>query len=619
MGKRFTRKLSKYHRINPYDEYITKLHILLNRIDVEKDAIKSDVRITDSNIGLFHYYADGLFGKLPESLYDKSVEFIMSRISTFQSVESKYVKITNYQNNKHSIQEILPKTIKYGIQDAGTSPTSFQSSIELVVTPGSYIDRCSRSNSSTKFGFNFNLTRNDFKILGFPIFYNMKPTLNSTTDYCKITFEEAFNTKTVEVEFNNKFEAIRGDVDYFMGNHTKNRMFNQHKVNNESGYKFIILKELGDTLQAYYGVKFCSTNNVDKNSICLFTNDSNLSLRCQILFLPVLFHVNCEKIHKNFYYNPVMNTIQKDFVNMWKSNVVENNKDVIKSINAVIAQQSFALSNGKIIHFASNPVIKTILHKLIHEIVHFTKLFLETTITFTHPEHFRRYSHLFQALHVFNGITLNNCVKFLFMEHSTSKPEFQTSLNQLFEVIGHSGGGDIDDNIQYDISECDYIDSLEPDKEYESRIYTQHELYTQLSAKYPELSINHICLIVDSIHNMLYHYFGYMGESTCHPEFCKHVIDLYDSNSLQMPLEDFEVQYKIWHESVRDKSDESYLWEKIFVGQVDYDISYMIESLSKALHKYNVMSMTTYKHSNTHKTVKVVGRISSTRKTRKMR
>lgn len=621
MKKRFTRKATKYHRINPYDEYSTSLHIMLNRIDVEKDAIRSDVPIHKDTLKTFDLYADELFGSLPVDSYDKSLYYITTLIKNFQSRESNCVKINNYKQNKDKIIYTLPSNIAYGIQDAGKSPTKFNPYITLITTPGSYIDPCSRSKESLNFGFDFILNRNDFKSIGFPLIYKLIPSLDKLKN-CNIQIEENNNVKFIDATFNAGFEGISGDKTYFKGNPYKNDLFNTTIVNKNEGYKLILCKELGDTLQAYYGTKFISIAKIDKNSICLFTNDALLTLRCQILFLPVLYNVMRDRIDKYFYYNPVMATIQTEFINLWKENIIRNNNDVINSIKNVLSRRLFSMINGKLVHLSKSSKMYVLLNNMIKEIHHYTTLFIKNNVSFTDLEHFRKYTCLFQAISIFNGIVLNSCAKHLFINYSDEKYAFPTSFESfLHEVYKYqSGGGGIDGEnaivLDYDIPKCDYID-IDSDEEHEPRINTQHEIHKQLTLLHPDKSPNELCVINDNINSLLCHYFDFIGESTYHSEFVTYILELYDSNNLNVSFLEFEKQYKAWNEKQVDKSDEAYIWEKTFYPS-DIDISYMVDVFSKYIHKNDVNGGLYNPYF--HKTVKVGGgNYSLTRKTRKKR
>jgi hypothetical protein len=625
MKKRFTRKATKYHRINPYDEYSISLHVMLNRIDVEKDAIRSDVPIHKDKLKTFHLYADELFESLPDISYDKSLYYIATLIKNFQSYESNCVKINNYKQNKDKFIYTLPSNIAYGIQDAGKSPKKFNANITIITTPGSYIDPCLRSNESLNFGFDFILNRNDFKNIGIPLIYKLIPSLD-TLKNCNIQIQENNNVKFIDASFNAGFEGISGDKAYFKGNAYKNDLFNTTIVNRNEGYKLILCKELGDTLQAYYGTKFISTADVDKNSICLFTNDALLSLRCQILLLPVLYNVMRDRIDKYFYYNPVMTAIQTEFINLWKENIIRNNNDVINSIKNVLRRGLFSMINGKLVHFSISSKMYTLLNNMINEINHYTTLFVKNNVSFTCLEHFRKYTCLFQAISIFNGIVLNSCAKHLFINYSYKKSAFPTSFESfLYEVYNYQSGGGIEHNIMldYDVSKCDYID-IDSDEEHEPRINTQHAIHKQLSILHPDKSLKELCIINDNINSLLYHYFDFIGESTYHSEFVIYILELCDSNNLHVSFLEFEKQYKEWNEKQADKSDEAYIWEKTFYPS-NIDISYMVDALSKYIsttltHLHTNESNTGANTAYFHKTIKVGGgKTRITRKTRNKR
>jgi hypothetical protein len=175
------------------------------------------------------------------------------------------------------------------------------------------------------------------------------------------------------------------------------------------------------------------------------------------------------------------------------------------------------------------------------------------------------------------------------------------------------GGGEpsSDESVfDYDLEECEYLLKPAPD---DCRIYihTQHEIYTQLRRKYPTLSTISCCLITDSIHNLLYHYFGYIGCSTHDPEFIEYIIHLYETNVLQkLSYVEFEKQFDKWVEDSRDPGEEVYVWDPILTMK-SADISYMIRQFNNS----NRVDELSPLHSTRMYNIKVGGK---TRKTRRV-
>lgn len=321
-----------------------------------------------------------------------------------------------------------------------------------------------------------------------------------------------------------------------------------------------------------------------------------------------------------------MTSIETGFINLWKENVAKNNNYVIKSIEHVLRRGLFSLVNGKLVRFSSTSTIYTLLNNLIHEINHYTSLFVRNNVVFTQLEHFRKYTYLFHAISIFNGIIFNSCAKHLFINYTDTKPAFPTSFGLfLDEIYKYQHGCDDDGDsenvvVDFDISNCDYIDiDSDNEEEHEPRINTQHEIHKQLRLLHPDKSLNELCVINDNINCLLCNYFNFIGESTYHSEFVSYILELYDSNNLHVPFLEFEKKYNAWKEKHTDKSSEAYIWEKTFYPS-DIDISYMVDELLLPNHtnKTNIDTKSTF----FHKTVKVgggSGNNSLARKTRKKR
>jgi hypothetical protein len=116
---------NKYKNIKHEHINKEKIHKILNRIDVEKDAKHTKILINNYKLNLFHTYADRLFDQLPDEDYNKSYKFITNSIDDIYKIPPVHIIISRYV--KPNIISI-PLFIQIGVQDAGPSPKQFNNS-----------------------------------------------------------------------------------------------------------------------------------------------------------------------------------------------------------------------------------------------------------------------------------------------------------------------------------------------------------------------------------------------------------------------------------------------------------------------------------------------------------
>ena len=160
---------------------------MLNRMDAEKDATHVADRVIDMDT--FSNIADQLFDTLPRQGYSKSLTYFSSIMSTFVSKKAVYLEI-KHAVSEHQFYEklktLVPAEVKYGIQDAGMAPQLFKPDIQLIITPGSYLDPASRSPATIKYGFDKVLTSADFKRIGFSTHIDTLKASLSDSGSCKL-------------------------------------------------------------------------------------------------------------------------------------------------------------------------------------------------------------------------------------------------------------------------------------------------------------------------------------------------------------------------------------------------------------------------------------------------
>ncbi len=365
--RRFTRRHNRSNHVE------SNLHRIINRVDCEKDAIHTQVPINKLSLEFFHDIANSLFGNLPRDSYKRSYDYIISAANTYESPKKYTFQCMQDVSALHTMDN-FPTYIKFGIHDAGLSPKYYLPKIQLVITPGSYLDPAPRSEGEIFADFDKNLIQSDFISIGMQNIKQLQARLNSIKG-CNIAL--AINHNTINTEFDSNFNAINGDIQYFSGNANKNKWFNtEGNTDINIASNFIVCKELGDTLQTYYGLKYLRNERISSKLICVFTNDNILALRCKIFQIPVM-HSHIRDVNtKIFYFYPEMCEITESFKDMYRKNIQLKNANVIENVQSVLNRKMFFQINGKITRFSDESEIATMLRKCIAEIEFHTNFFL---------------------------------------------------------------------------------------------------------------------------------------------------------------------------------------------------------------------------------------------------
>jgi hypothetical protein len=554
--RRYTRKISRETRRNPDKELAIDLHNFLNRIDVEKDAVHAAVPIRDRT--LFHARADELFGPLLAQSYSKSVAQMRDIVGTYRSEKATVCKIKDYATNRHLVTRIVPPTVRIGIQDAGLCPTTFNSAIQILVTPGSYIDRCDRAKGTMLYGFKRPLRERDFKQLGMSSHVReFVPTLGADMS-CRVVIHRPGST--IDALFDDSYKPIAGDVAYFEGNTVKNTWFNDADASasaaaSATAHTYILVKELGDTLQAYYTRLFIDETGTDRRTVCMFTNDELLAMRCQLLFVPVLYSVNADKTDKLFYMYPVMDEIRADFIAMYRSNLEVENARVIEHIESVLSKQYCLYPNGRIVRFTSESPFAAVLRDCIKEIQKNTALFSTYPVDAYDVEQVRRLSNYFRAVQIFNekGV-VNTGARALFVLPKRDTPVFRDPWGAVVDrLIAQTGGGGSSGSgsgsaveiVPPPYSAAEYMTATGEVAQL-SYIKTCNALFDQMHLDYPEKSTAEVHAHVENIHSLFCCYFGYVAESTSFKGFIVRFVDMYMRGVLWMSYEEFEQMFESW-------------------------------------------------------------------------
>jgi hypothetical protein len=532
--RRYTRKLTQTQRVNPSNDLTVSLHRMLNRVDAEKDAFLCETPII-RNANLFRSYANKLFGSMPKSSYTESLNYIYSVMQSFEAHDSREILIRNY--TKTSSLEFLPSEIKYGIQDAGISPLRFRSDLRLLITPGSYMDPASRQQGATLCGFNRGLDERTLLKIGMPFITRIEAQLQSDkTCMINILIKDR---PSISVLFGPDFRPVSGQIQYFMGNKTKNTYIDSSSVSELEASNYIICKELGDTLQAVYG-KLCQSIIIGgEESLCLFTNDSILALRSKLLQLQVVFNMQQGKIDRIFYHYPVMTNITDSFIDLWKKNLQAHNTSVIKGIQDMILEGSYLLISGGKIVFKNNSIIMNVLVKYMRKIKTLTQTFMTINPYTMTIEEYQRKIYMHQKPYFFIGSVLNTII--------LSLPEISdVERNALMtgdDGRGMRGGGALPEYI-FDREDDNYTVDREYDDSDMPYVRVGRALFVALREKYTGDSVSTLCHKVESISSMLYLYFNYMGITSYEDMLIDWIVREYDSGQFgKQTVKEFEAMY----------------------------------------------------------------------------
>jgi hypothetical protein len=523
MRRRFTRKLTRTQKHNPRNNLEVNIHRLLNRLDIEKDAFYSNSPMT-KRIDRFKIIADALFGVLPKTDYDQSFAYIINMLLAYNSKISNVMQIGEYSNKSNL--EFLPNEIKFGIQDAGLSPTRYNKSIKLVITPASYIDPANRSCGELVFGFDNILTNVDFTGIGISQILRFTPTLTTDREcHINIIFERG---NAVNLIVGHTFSLLRGDVSYFKGNTIKNKYLDNEVVNYDECIRYILCKQIGDLLQAYYGKLFAKKTLDGYISTCLFTNDYVLTLRCKLLQLQVVYNVQSGKTSRLFYHYPVMNEMNNAFIELWRSNAIKHRDFVLKCIASRLEEHSYLLAHGGMIRFDSSSPITEIIQNYGNHVKSAVKRFLEIVPSTLTIEEFRKQYVLCVLPTLFIGSVLNSAATFL----PLFTPQEQSLLLKGDRVLR---GGDHDHTelpkYEFELEEDDYTVEREYDDSDISSVHTKHALYNILKMKHPMKQKQELIYTIEGISEVLAVYFNYICESRWDDKFIKEIVDQYDNGT----------------------------------------------------------------------------------------
>jgi len=309
-------------------------HLSLNYVDIKKDAGPGVIdKINDAGKAIFT--AGPPSDPLNLATIKKVIETNYAKLFTIMSSgNSKDIKITYNINNffidagwsKHDIQKYIDTD-----------------SIKICTTPAMYSDPGSRDKGDVFIPINKSFNLEPYGIAAIVTFGSTDQPVNPDT--IRITIESTKNPSPyvpIECDLNFKHEIIphkNNQLEYFKGNTVKNNYISKNTALIPDINKFVLCKELGDTMQA-----ICLKDIIDKDTTktyktytkensALLTNDHVLAARCLTLQIPYILLSNKKIMYRSPGDAILVNT---NFFLTFINNALEINKEQQKFLEEKI-------------------------------------------------------------------------------------------------------------------------------------------------------------------------------------------------------------------------------------------------------------------------------------------
>jgi hypothetical protein len=388
--------------------------------------------------------------------------------------------------------------------------------------------------------------------------------LNIISKECNITIN--INESKINASFNDKFKPINENgIFYFSsGNTNKNNWFNT--VKQESIYlnstittakNLIVCKEIGDTLQAYYGKLFMNSLIVEKRKeVCLFTCDKKLVMRCQLLELPVIYtssFTRNENKQISIYEAPNMNTFEKDMKNYYKTYINNINNSIIKSINTLLMNGWYNSRQKEKVEISSQ--LRAILQEICKLIRERMFAFDYMNMQYMNISDFNYFSNYYRALEIIDDsqFTFKTVPDYLFVHvFSDDKP----ILANLKKALLTGGSGYLKNIYLYTFNNSIHnftkLDEEIPEDDlssyYSNDILIKNTMFTRLKILFPEKSDAEICYNVSDLFSLIHLYYTYTGSFLYSKEFLAGLIELVKNVSILPDYPDFLTFYNSYVE-----------------------------------------------------------------------
>lgn len=348
-------------KIGNVDFNFKKINQVLNRFDIEKDA---KVNPSAWNSREDDFFFDEIFYN-PRDAAFSGIDF-----DTFKLLKKTILQTSEFGGAPIPLcllekpdPEHKKLQAKYIYRDSGFKPSDYSEKYISVYTPGSYIDPGTRKTpgkvSNLRIfptpGRNVTLKSDYLDQYGFG---NVIEEIHCTTDEAKncglaiktkradTYYGEPFlNAEVINKTINSRFE-VKPPPNYFTSNPAKNAILNNPDTSMPEKTKYLLGKELGDTLQVLYAsihfrdaVLFdTSLNELDA---CVFTIDETVLVRSKLCGLPVAMQQMdpVVGVHICNYYMPNTNPVEllAQQKKKYMDEAISTNTKLIQRIQKVIS------------------------------------------------------------------------------------------------------------------------------------------------------------------------------------------------------------------------------------------------------------------------------------------
>ena len=376
------------------------LHTIMTYYDILKDAHASPSVMAKNNELLYKALKSVITDEAEKKIKELNITQPHSFFDTFENAinGTSYTikkKIGRIQHISDKPQNKLPDFIKIAIEESGIKPIQFAADIESKLSIASYIDPFpSRTQTQTCFSYDHSqnpkvlngpgltrLTKSELYTIGIHGINTIEGKIDGSSWECetKIVFDHTsspltnrFSNRFIETgHYGNEYGR------YFAGNPTKNTWFNSNTGVDKKNIaiKFILCKEIGDSLQVLLASKFKESLEETENSVCIFSCDSVVGKRSRLLKVNSLIKNYGNEPIGALYDECILYLAEKpdikkeieSIIATIKKNVIEHNKNVITMINGAI-ENGFDIPTSRSLPFTPEIVANFLINDIINKI-----------------------------------------------------------------------------------------------------------------------------------------------------------------------------------------------------------------------------------------------------------
>ena len=342
--------------VETVDQFITrnwdKIHTYISYYDMIKDASEGSKRITTENgKKLLAAAVNTLLNNnpIPPFSNDEFKKAIRRKVLASTDYPEPF-RVSELQHPLFEYNDKLPEYITTGIQEVG-DPNKFRKGIPVALTLASYLDPGPRSYSDIKFPESgpTNITNKQLNDIGLHQIQSITGQYDSSIG-AKATINFYFEDN-FDIRFKDVAHPVGDNGPYFEGNRVKNEWFDDNELSKDTiigAKKFVICKEIGDTLQVYLAKKLAETKS-DQRSVCLFSSDITVEIRSRLVGVSAVSKQWTERDkhdYSTYFFYPSDHKLdnpanvlanKKAMAKNAIANVIKINKQIRKSIQEAIS------------------------------------------------------------------------------------------------------------------------------------------------------------------------------------------------------------------------------------------------------------------------------------------